>query len=210
MSDHQAIFTRVYNNAEWGPGSGPGSAGPSMAPYIGVLDQVLQQLSPANVVDLGCGYFGPLAEVKWPGTYTGIDVVAAPIAANASFASEKRVFTCQDWLDQVPPDADLALCKDVLQHWPREAIKRGLMLLARFPFVLITNSVILGSKEVNRPVETGGCAPLNLMMPPWNLPVPPRERQWLWQAVDNPEYDLKLAFLIEGRALAAHFGTINP
>lgn len=200
MPSHIEIFDAVYAGKGWGVGSGPGSTASSLSAYIDFVRKVLARHQPRRILDLGCGFFAPYAGIEWGGEYLGVDAAAVCISSNAGFEGPKRRFQILDWLNAPElPDADLVLVKDVLQHWTVEEIDRGLHRLSRFPHVLITNSVILGSSPVNAPIKTGGCSPLNLLMAPWNLPRPELFESFL--VPDNTELDMKLALLFQGATL---------
>lgn len=75
--------------------------------------------------------FKPYAGINWlGGSYLGIDVAACCLRENERYAHAKRVFMRGDWCSMnTPPKADLAICKDVLQHWSHEDICEGLARL---------------------------------------------------------------------------------
>jgi hypothetical protein len=150
------------------------------------------------VVDLGCGYFAPYAKTKWGACeYIGIDVVEKCIRRNLRYLTPKRTFLQRDWCEMEElPDADLAICKDVLQHWNHQDVCRGLERLSKYPFVLITNSIICGRRVVNGDIRTGGFRPLNVSLPPYSLRAKESKE---YRVVTNVEMDRKLIFLWEPR-----------
>jgi SAM-dependent methyltransferase len=167
----QELFQEIYDRKEWGSGSGPGSHPQGLGPYYDFLEHVLQTRRPARVLDLGCGYFAPYAHLDWGNVhYTGIDVVANCVRNNAAYATSGRMFLRDDWSAiRSLPDADLAVCKDVLQHWSHNDVCKGLLRLSKYPIVLITNSIAYKDDSVNQDIKTGGFRPLNLLLPPYSI-----------------------------------------
>ena len=95
-----------------------------------------------SVVDLGCGDWNFSRLIDWSAIrYTGIDTVPEVIEADRKAFVDRGRFLCLDFIREELPEADLALVKDVLQHWPNDVI-RSMMgrLRAQYRYVLITNS----------------------------------------------------------------------
>ena len=113
-----------------------------------------------------------------------------------------RTFLQGDWCNMEHlPDADLAICKDVLQHWCNADILKGLRRLAKYRWVLLTNSIILGTQSVNSDIVTGDVRPVDLSHEPFSLFATERHR---YQVLANQEFDLKEIFLWEpGRPSAS-------
>lgn len=195
----ESVFDHIYQSGQWGMGSGPGSSRSALGAYKSFLGRMIAKFRPESVLDLGCGYFAPYADVEWP-DYTGFDVAKAPIEANRrDHASQSRRFEQRDWMEGDLPHADLVLVKDVLQHWPDELVRRGLQRLSACNRVIITNSVILGHHEANTDIQLGGCRPLNLLLPPFSLRRP--SDFTLFDAPENLELDYKLALVFRGEEL---------
>jgi SAM-dependent methyltransferase len=157
------------------------------------------------VVDLGCGYFAPHADMDWGDcAYIGIDIVEKCARQNLRYSTPKRAFLCCDWCAMAElPQADLALCKDVLQHWNHHDVCRGLARLSKYPLVLITNSMECGGRVVNADIGTGGFRPLNVSLPPYSLRA---TQTRTYRVATNSEMDKKLIFLWEPRKNPARFG----
>ena len=175
--------------------------------YVGFLQGVLRTSRPSRVVDLGCGYFSPYANIDWGDChYIGIDVVAKCIRQNLRYSTPKRAFLRRDWCHMPKlPEADLALCKDVLQHWNHRDVCRGLARLSKYPLVLITNSIMCGRRVVNAEIGTGGFRPLNVAEPPYCLRA---KKSQVYRVKTNAELDKKLIFLWEPRTNPAPFEAV--
>jgi SAM-dependent methyltransferase len=203
----QQVFQKIYERNDWGPGSGPGSLPGGIDPYCRFLEGVLRTRRPARVVDLGCGYFSPYAHLDWGDCeYIGIDIVEKCTCQNAQYSTPKRAFLHCDWCSMAElPEADLALCKDVLQHWSHHDVCRGLARLAHYPVALITNSITCGGRMVNGEIRTGGFRPLNVTLPPYSLPA--KESQ-VYRVGTNAEADEKLILLWEPRKNSTLFAPL--
>lgn len=188
------VFHSIYKRCEWGPGSGRGSLPGGLGPYYRFLQKVLNEKRPTSVVDLGCGFFFPYARLDWRKIrYLGIDVAEQCIAANNVYTSESRQFMRADWCNMENlPDADLAICKDVLQHWSDAEIRKGLSRLSKYSLVLVTNSISYGKKRSNSSILTGNFRPLNLMIDPYSLRSVDSET---YNVVTSPIPDTKLIML---------------
>ena len=73
-----------------------------------------------------------------------------------------------DALTDSLPNADLAICKEVMQHIPNAAVWRLLCRLRAFPLVLHCSVM---TNAINGDVETGWCRGVDLSLPPFLLPV---------------------------------------
>jgi SAM-dependent methyltransferase len=204
----EQVFQTIYERNDWGLGSGPGSLPSGLEAYYRFLEHVLRTCRPSRVVDFGCGYFAPYANIDWGDcAYIGIDVVEKCAWQNLRYVTPKRAFLHCDWCDMAElPEADLALCKDVLQHWSHQDVCRGLARLSKYPFVLITNSIVCGGGVANSEIGTGGFRPLNVALPPYSLPA--KESQ-TYRVGTNSEMDEKLILLWEARKHPFHNPTLD-
>lgn len=126
------VFDTIYRNKLWhdqpynsGSGSDPNEAG---RPYCEIMPAVLAILNPARVVDIGCGdgrilasLASSLPSIQW----TGLDCVQEVIDRNAK-AMPHHTWRVNDLASvkayQGLPQADVYLIKDVMHHWPSQAI----------------------------------------------------------------------------------------
>jgi SAM-dependent methyltransferase len=197
------VFKAIYEGGGWGHGSGPGSAVEGLGPYHRYLQALLLEKRPKKVVDLGCGYFEPYRMLDWQDAdYIGIDVVERCIEANLRYSHSKRVFMLADWCNmQDLPEGDLAICKDVLQHWCHADVCKGLAKLSKYRICLITNSVILGIRRVNGDIPNGYTRPLDLLAEPYSLRASSCET---YDVIANTEFDRKQILLWEPRIHPLH------
>jgi hypothetical protein len=177
-SAHEAVFTRIHAQAEWGAGesvSGPGSGVARTAGIRELLPGLLHELDVEVLLDAGCGDFHWLGLAELPvRRYVGIDVVPELIADLASRCSMPgRRFVCADITRDRLPRADFVLCREVLMHFPDEDVLAAISNLkrTRARWLLTTTFV---DRKTNKPIELGAWRPLNLEAPPFDAPAPLR------------------------------------
>ena len=171
MSDR---FAQIYENNEWGFGSGVGSLPLNNIEYMRSLHTFLRSNAMESVVDPGCGDWQFSRFVDWgAATYLGLDVADSVIASNRSRFTQPNVTFNTFGTDDDFPYCDLALCKDVFQHLPNDAIARNLKLLkSRARFLLITNDAWPCAELTNTDIEPGGWRPVNLSQEPFGEVAP--------------------------------------
>lgn len=188
-------FKEVYARGVWGPGSGYGSQPQGLSPYLMYVTGILNAIRPKHVIDFGCGYFEPFANLPWAGVdYTGIDLVEQCIHANQPYANEHRRFLVGDFLKLSPelPSADVIFCKDVLQHLPTAGVIDALECFSKHTLCIITNSIVLSEIAVNTDIGAGDVRPLDLRLHPFHL-VP--TSTFIYDITTNPEKDVKLVLV---------------
>ena len=142
--DSRAVFESVYRDKLWGgdgddPFSGPGSDDAATADFVRVVRETMAAHGLKSVVDIGCGDFRVGRQIAAPGiNYTGVDVVRPLIAHNTkTFGSAHVTFVCADAVQDVLPQADLCITREVLQHLSNAKIAAVLQKIAAYPFALI-------------------------------------------------------------------------
>lgn len=168
----RAAFTRVYKDGDWANGSGPGSGEHETQVWREFLTRYMRRNRVRSVLDLGCGDWQSTRLIDWKGiSYTGIDVVPRIVAdCREKYARPKISFVCADILEAPWPQADLIICKEVLQHWPLEAM-RAFRKRAAFRRCLLVNDY--APLAVIPDIMPGGYRPLDLTAPPLRWPVRP-------------------------------------
>lgn len=165
----EEVFTGVYLRGQWHMGSGSGSMPWNTWEYRRYVATLIRLTGARSVLDLGCGDFRVGRGVDLgAATYLGVDCVPSLAERNARFYGTDRIrFAHGDILTAPLPPADLVLVKDLLQHWPDEAIHELGARLAGYPRVLLTYDH-RPAGEPHRDTELGGHRPLDLLAPPFS------------------------------------------
>ncbi len=172
----EEIFTRIYEQNEWGTNHNEeykGSSGNgsdieyNKTYYIPFLKQFIVNNDIKKVIDLGCGDFrcGPLIYDDLDIQYVGYDIYKKIIDYNSKkYDSNKYLFNYLDFnkkLEKIE-DGDICIIKDVLQHWSLEEIYSFLdkmVFLKKFKYVLIVNC---GYQNIdNTEIQCGHWRPLS-------------------------------------------------
>jgi hypothetical protein len=175
----RSIFEKIYRDNLWGDAESRSGTGSGLAATekirSGLLDTI-QRLDIRTIVDAPCGDYYWLSTVDlsrnltW---YQGFDIVPQLIEQNKSrYATDKISFQATDLIKQVPPRADLILCRHLLIHL---SFDDGLRVLRNFKrsgsrYLMITNQPDAQSNE--KIIFTGSYRPVNLRLPPFNFPQP--------------------------------------
>ncbi len=178
-SEYVATFSNIYASNIWQQGSGEGSDPVKAAPYIALLQYLLNDTRFNSFADLGCGDWRIMQQINIPAgkTYDGYDVVPELIRANKRRfdASNINFYVIKDLEDfkRIHAGEDLLIVKDVLQHWPIKDIQYFLTnILPQFKYALITNSLtadVKGAKPTNSEIVLGDFRPIALTQSPFNL-----------------------------------------
>lgn len=177
-SSNESIFTNIYKIADWGKNengegfSGLGSTLENAAPYMQCLEKFIKENNIKSVVDLGCGDWTFSKHLDWSRVqYTGIDVVQYLIERNQELHSAPNIrFIHSGGAGFQLPEADLLICKDVLQHLSNKDVKKIIKQFGKYKHCLITNDLNCTNEfKMNEDIDSGGLRPLDLTLPPFNL-----------------------------------------
>lgn len=162
-------FDEIYAKGSWGNGSGHGSSPDYTAGYRDFLQKWLVSHQIKTVVDIGCGDWQFSNLVNWKGIdYTGIDCVKSVVDKNnATYAIPGRIrFLHHNILvDEWQTPCDLIILKDVIQHWPNEAILRVLPALRKMTKQLLITNCSNGARD-GADCPLGGWRPLSHTLEP--------------------------------------------
>lgn len=172
----QGVFTYIYRRNAWGSAgsiSGPGSTVTETGRLRVELPRLMEQLACHTLLDAPCGDFNWMKEVHF-GTarYIGVDIVAPIVDANSRrYGDDSRSFLHLDIVSDALPKADLIFCRDCLVHLSnRKAIRALRNLQASGATYLATTTY--NNVQRNEDITTGAWRPLDLTLPPFNLPKP--------------------------------------
>lgn len=161
------VFSRIYRDKDWGEGSGAGSTPAAAEDYLRIINAVLSLGQWQSVVDLGFGD-GYIVSRLTAERVSGVDCCKDLVEAQQQRQPEKA-WLCLDLLSEREqlPSGDLALLKDVLQHWPSALIQdwlRWATQSGKWHDILITNSFSLDDKP--RDCALGDFRPLSARVEP--------------------------------------------
>lgn len=173
--DCKEVFTDIYARKVWGDGSGGGS-GEQAKPYCKfvegyvLMSRIIKTDGQLIVLDIGCGDLAIAKGIEWgDALYIGVD--SADQSWPAVDLGQRCIMRNFDALTKPLPEADLILCKEVLQHLSNEQVQTLLDRTAHYPRRLFTNSTFLNGKEVNEDITTGDFRAVDLTLPPFNQPA---------------------------------------
>jgi hypothetical protein len=179
----KARFDRIYARNIWSrinysrSRSGLGSNDTATANFRRELPAFLATLNPGILFDAPCGDFYYMRKITLPSgwTYIGGDIAPSLIADLRKHHPERQ-FIEHDLTTDPFPTCDVWLCRHCLFHLSFEDAFRALrnFVKSTCDVALVTNE-----KEVtaNLDIITGHYRPLDLTLPPFNLPPPRRELQ---------------------------------
>lgn len=206
---NREAFEQVYRDERWGFGSGHGSLPHATRRYRRFIEEFLVANRVSSVLDYGCGDWQFSRLIDWQGArYYGVDVVSEVIAEdNRRYARPGVEFMIAPDDAAELPEADLLICKDVLQHLPNEYVHRFLETVApRFPMSLIVNDSAYYPHELNRDIRPGDWRPLDVRSAPFGADAVviktirfPRVRSGLWPIRGPFNGGTKPVMLVMGR-----------
>ncbi len=163
-------FEEVYRDGRWGFGSGHGSIPRATVEYRNFLEEFLRANRVRRVLDYGCGDWQIGRLVDWQeATYCGVDIVPHVVERDRREYAKPGVefiVTPDDPSDL--PEADLLVCKDVLQHIPNAEIQAFLdRVVPRFPIALIINDAAVNPEELNAEIAAGEWRPVDIRKAPF-------------------------------------------
>lgn len=178
-STNEEVFTEIYRSKAWGTNkngeghSGGGSTLAATRAYRKFIQEFLKDNKITSVVDVGCGDWEFSHKINWDGIqYLGIDVVKDVIAKDrAKYGSPTIQFIHGDATETDLPEADLLICKDVLQHLSNNDVFQFLGQLYKFKHCLITNDVNPQTlTSTNLDIPRGHYREIDLTAPPFLIP----------------------------------------
>lgn len=176
MSAIQRVFRHINQVNLWESAESVSGRGSELAlteSLRSTLAKLLQDRGIRSMLDAPCGDFNwmsrvPLADID----YLGIEVIPELVESNSQrYSNPALKFQVGDLTQDELPQRDLIFCRDCLVHLPLRSGCQALLQFykSRSPYLLVTT---YPSVTINRDSPTGSWRPLNLCLPPFNLPVP--------------------------------------
>ena len=175
LSDREGIFTKIYRSDWWGSPESKSGAGSQLArteTFRRELRAWIRNGRLMSLLDAPCGDYNWIRHVEFPDNfrYVGGDIVGELIEANRNQFPAVE-FLHMDVLTDPLPKVDAWLCRDALIHFPNRS---ALSVIERFAasdirYLLATT---FPSVTDNRDIGFGQYRPVNLGLPPFNMPPP--------------------------------------
>ena len=141
------------------------------------LPKLLRKYGVASLIDLPCGDQNWISNVPLDNiTYVGADIVRDLITNNTEmYGSKTRSYVELDITREIPPRADLILCRDLLVHLNTKQIYSALQNIKRSGSIFILTTTFTDNRAYkNLPIFTQsvGWRAINLQAAPFNFPEP--------------------------------------
>jgi hypothetical protein len=170
------VFTKIFERNAWGgheSRSGRGSDLDQTRVLIDKLPDVFREFGVRSLLDIPCGDFNWMRHLDLDGVaYIGADIVEEVIRHNNdAYRREGVEFRRLNLLEDKLPQVDLVLCRDCLVHlsYRQIGIALGRICDSRSKWLLATTFT---DRTANHDIAMGEWRPLNLTLPPWQLPAP--------------------------------------
>jgi len=195
-------FREAYESCAWVAGdgqlflSGQGSEAWAARAIADELPALLAGLGCRTLLDVGCGDWNWMQEVRLPCACIGIDIVPEVIEADRRHERADVAFATGDAIQGPLPAADVVLCREVLFHL---SFRDGLAALAN---IRASAGWLLATSDTEiwftTDIATGDYRRINLERAPYRLPRPraviPDDRVCrgrvlaLWATADLPTW----------------------
>jgi SAM-dependent methyltransferase len=196
-------FSAIYRNRVWingrsaGSLSGYGSELQNTGSMRLHLTELLSSLGTRSLLDIGCGDFSWMQEIRFPHKYVGVDIVPELIETNnIMFGSEQRSFQALDATQDPLPQVHSILCREVLFHLSFRDIWRlikNIQASGSLFLIATTDS----ETNYNADILSGDFRMLNLRKGPFFFPIPtvsilddavsPGRKLSAWKVTDLPD-----------------------
>lgn len=174
--DCEQVFSAIYRKNYWGGWdsfSGTGSDVLQTELIVRELPGVFVELSVLTMLDIPCGDFHWMSGVELGSVdYTGADIVKELTEQNRKLYERQGLrFLSLDLIRDGLPRVDLVFCRDCLVHFSFKDIVLALKNIcrSRSSYLLTTT---FPERNKNHDIVTGQWRPLNLELPPFELPAP--------------------------------------
>ncbi len=184
----EELFTDYYLKNRWQnpeSRSGIGSTLKYTENLREELPRLLRDLGIKSMLDAPCGDFNWFRHIALGEDvfYIGADIVAPLIVRNNElYGAPRRKFIVLTILREPLRDADFWMCRDCLFHFSFADVGTALNQLRKSTIRYFLTTTFSSCRE-NLNIPTGDYRPINLQLPPFNLP-PPR-----LEIADGPDGD---------------------
>ena len=172
----ERAFTHIYNRNTWGAKettSGPGSDLHQTRVLREKLPELLDTLGISTMLDIPCGDFHWMSHMNLGNLrYLGADIVTAHVDSNQErYGTDQVQFRQLDLITSPLPKVDAIFCRDCLVHLSFKDALTALDNIRRSQSTYLITTTF-SNRESNHDIITGDWRPLNLLLPPFELPDP--------------------------------------
>ncbi len=169
------VFSEIFRGNKWEDKdslSGPGSNLLQTEVVRRFLPLLIRELNCKTLLDIPCGDFFWMKLVEMDVEYIGGDIIDELVKNNQKrYGSNRKRFISLDLLKDELPKVDLILCRDCLVHFSYEHIFLALKNIKNSGSTYLLTTTFI-EREINENILTGLWRPINLQLPPFNLPTP--------------------------------------
>lgn len=169
-------FQNIYKFGVWvhaddqKSSSGLGSENRTTINIINQLPKLINDLNCKTLVDVGCGDWNWMANIRLPCHYIGIDIVPEVIKANKRYENDNIKFIIANAVEDEIPSSEVILCREVLFHLSFSDSKKMITNIKKSAKWLIATTD--QSIWFNSDIDTGDFRNINLQKFPYNFPKP--------------------------------------
>lgn len=170
-------FTNIYKKQFWSNNkesqSGSGSTLEATEGIIDKLPEIVNKLNGKVFLDVGCGDYNWMKEIKLDCDYIGIDIVKDVVQKNKELYGNNTVsFRHLNPIESpLPRDIDIILCREVLFHLSYQDIEKILIHIKESDadWLITTSNTDV---KINKDIRSGDFRNINLEKEPFNFPPP--------------------------------------
>ena len=173
--DPKQVFSNIFAKNWWNNSESRSGWGAELKRTVSIrveLPEFVRRHSIQSLLDAPCGDFHWMQHVPWPAgfRYVGADIVPDLIVENRRKYPGIE-FAELDVLRDPLPDVDAWLARDLMIHFPDEAIRSALNQFRRSTMRYLLATTYPNARH-NTDIKVGQVRHLNLCAPPFGLPAP--------------------------------------
>lgn len=175
----EECFENIYNTNHWTQlqsesKSGMGSTLDQTQTIIEEIPKLLAMFNIESILDASCGDFNWMRHIDLSNyKYIGMDIVKPVIEQNNRlYAKDNITFMSGDIVSDLLPKSDLIFCRDCLVHLSVSDVKNAIKNFIKSGSTYLLTTTFDISRKNNLEMKLGSWHPINLMGPPYNLPLP--------------------------------------
>jgi hypothetical protein len=176
--DYSKTFSNIHSKNWWGSHESVSGCGSELNRTVTIRRKLPGWINVngiRSIFDAPCGDYNWMSDVIKTANvrYCGGDIVEEIVRTNNSkFATTDQIsFAVFDILQDTLPDVDAWVCRDVLFHFPNDAIAAVLKRFHQSKIRFLLTSHFKNTHE-HPDIKFGGYRPVNLCRPPFNWPEP--------------------------------------